>query len=84
MQSKELNGYGGLYTRKYPQLKIKVVDGSSLVVAVILNSMPKETTQVLLTGNLTKVAYAIAWALRKRGIEVCMYIYMISLFITYM
>ncbi|KAK9911246.1 hypothetical protein M0R45_035167 [Rubus argutus] len=69
-QSEELNGYGGLYTRRYPQLKIKVVDGSSLVVAVILNSMPKETTQVLLTGNLTKVAYAIAWALRNRGIEV--------------
>ncbi|KAK9906259.1 hypothetical protein M0R45_002654 [Rubus argutus] len=56
LRVRELNGYGGLYTRRYPQLKIKVVDGSSLVVAVILNSMPKETTQVLLTGNLTKVA----------------------------
>ncbi|KAK9911247.1 hypothetical protein M0R45_035168 [Rubus argutus] len=69
-QSEELNGYGGLYTRKYPQLKIKVVDGSSLVVAVILNNMPKETTQVLLTGNLTKVACAIVSALRNRGIKV--------------
>ncbi|XP_040372439.1 very-long-chain aldehyde decarbonylase CER1 isoform X2 [Rosa chinensis] len=69
-QGGELNRYGGLYTRRYPQLKVKVVDGSSLAVAVILNSIPKETTQVVLTGNLTKVAYAIAFALGQRGIEV--------------
>ncbi|XP_024176602.1 very-long-chain aldehyde decarbonylase CER1 isoform X2 [Rosa chinensis] len=69
-QGEELNRYGGLYSRRYPQLKVKVVDGSSLAVAVILNSIPKETTQVVLTGNLTKVAYAIAFALGQRGIEV--------------
>ncbi|XP_061995612.1 protein CER1-like 1 [Rosa rugosa] len=47
-----------------------MVDGSSLVVAVILNSIPKETTQVLLRGKLTKVAVAIAFGLIQRGIKV--------------
>ncbi|XP_004307280.1 PREDICTED: protein ECERIFERUM 1-like [Fragaria vesca subsp. vesca] len=69
-QAEELNRYGGLYTRRYPQLKVKLVDGSSLAAAVILNNIPKETTQVVLTGNFTKVAYAIAFALSQRGIEV--------------
>jgi aldehyde decarbonylase len=52
-------------------LKIKVVDGSSLAVAVVLNSIPKGTTQVLLTGKLTKVAYALAFSLCQRNIQVC-------------
>ncbi|KAM5554409.1 very-long-chain aldehyde decarbonylase CER1 [Rosa sericea] len=69
-QSEELNRYGGLYVHRNPQLKIKVVDGSSLAVAVILNSIPKGTTQVLLRGNLTKVAYALAFSLCQRGIQV--------------
>lgn len=79
MQAEELNRYGGLYTRRYPQLKVKLVDGSSLAAAVILNTIPKETTQVVLAGNLTKVAYAIAFALSQRGIEVHIcYIYVTS------
>ncbi|KAL6323262.1 hypothetical protein AAG906_029269 [Vitis piasezkii] len=40
------NSYGELYIHRNPKLKIKVVDGSSL--AVVLNSIPKGTTQVLL------------------------------------
>ncbi|TQE09078.1 hypothetical protein C1H46_005461 [Malus baccata] len=52
-----------------PHLKIKVVDGSSLAVAVILNSSPKGTTQVVLRGNLTKVGYAIAYAFSQKGIQ---------------
>ncbi|KAM1369834.1 hypothetical protein ACFX15_039647 [Malus domestica] len=55
---------------EHPHLKIKVVDGSSLAVAVILNSSPKGTTQVVLRGNLTKVAYAIAYAFSQKGIQV--------------
>ena len=46
------------------------MDGSSLVVAVVLNSIPKGTTQVLLRGKLTKVAYAIANTLCERDIKV--------------
>ena len=70
MQGEELNRYGGLYVHKHPQLKVKLVDGSSLAVAVLLNSIPKGTTQVLLRGNLTKVAYAVAFALCQKGIQV--------------
>ncbi|CAN6566680.1 unnamed protein product [Malus baccata var. baccata] len=69
-QGEELNRYGGLYVQRYPHLKIQVVDGSSLAVAVILNSIPKGTTQVVLRGKLTKVAYAIAHALSQKGVQV--------------
>ncbi|KAI5344698.1 hypothetical protein L3X38_012575 [Prunus dulcis] len=69
-QGEELNRYGGLYVQRYPELKMKVVDGSSLAVAVILNSIPKGTTEVLLRGKLTKVAYATAFALCQKGIQV--------------
>uniref|UniRef100_A0A5B7A220 Protein ECERIFERUM 1-like n=1 Tax=Davidia involucrata TaxID=16924 RepID=A0A5B7A220_DAVIN len=69
-QGEELNRNGELYIQRNPQLKIKVVDGSSLAVAVVLNSIPKGTTQVLLRGNLSKIAYSIAFALCQRGIQV--------------
>ncbi|PQQ11560.1 protein ECERIFERUM 1-like [Prunus yedoensis var. nudiflora] len=69
-QGEELNRYGGLYVHRHPELKMKVVDGSSLAVAVILNSIPKGTTQVLLRGKLTKVACATALALCQKGIQV--------------
>ncbi|RVW66842.1 Protein ECERIFERUM 1 [Vitis vinifera] len=62
--------YGELYIHNNPKLKIKVVDGSSLAVAVVLNSIPKGTTQVLFRGNLTKVAYFIASALCQMDIQV--------------
>ncbi|KAK6918125.1 putative domain Wax2, C-terminal [Dillenia turbinata] len=69
-KGEELNKSGEVYIQKYLQLKVKVVDGSSLAVAVILNSIPKSTTQVLLGGNLSKVTYAIALALCQKGIEI--------------
>lgn len=69
-QGKELNKYGELYIEEYPDLKIKLVDGSSLAAAIVLNSIPKGTAQVLLRGNLTKVANAIVSILCKKGIQV--------------
>ncbi|KAG5538794.1 hypothetical protein RHGRI_019368 [Rhododendron griersonianum] len=69
-KGEEINRNGEVYIQRYPQLKVKVVDGSSLVVAVVLNSIPKGTTQVLLRGSLSKVAYSIASALCQRGIQV--------------
>ncbi|KAG5042956.1 hypothetical protein AAZX31_03G089300 [Glycine max] len=65
-----LNKYGELYIKKYPELKIKIVDGSSLVVAIVLNSIPKEASQVLLCGKPNKVSYAIVSALCERGTKV--------------
>ncbi|RZC20161.1 Protein ECERIFERUM 1 [Glycine soja] len=55
-QGENLNIYGGLYVSKHPNLRVKVVDGSSLALAVVvLNGIPNRTTQVLLRGKLTKV-----------------------------
>lgn len=70
-QEEELNENGELYIRRYPNLKIKMVDGSSLVVAIVLNFIPKGTTQVVFTGSLSsKVAYSIALSLCQTGTQV--------------
>ncbi|EHA8587100.1 very-long-chain aldehyde decarbonylase GL1-5 [Cocos nucifera] len=71
-QAKELNGGGELYIQKYPQLKVRIVDGSSLAAAVVINSVPVGTKQIFLTGSVSKVARAIAFTLCKRGIQVMM------------
>lgn len=70
VQEEELNRNGEIYIRKYPSLKVKLIDGSSLAVAVVLNSIPKGTDGVVLRGKLSKVAYAIAHALCQEGIKV--------------
>ncbi|KAL5712462.1 aldehyde oxygenase (deformylating) [Ranunculus cassubicifolius] len=59
-QGEELNGNGELYIQKYPKLKVRLVDGSSLAAAAVLNSIPKGTNLVRLTGNMSKVGYALA------------------------
>ncbi|KAJ8539857.1 hypothetical protein K7X08_014109 [Anisodus acutangulus] len=70
-QAKKLNNNGEIYIRRHPQLKVNVVDGSSLVVAVVLNSIPKGTSNIVLQGHsLSKVAYSIALALCQRGTQV--------------
>ncbi|GLT41884.1 hypothetical protein SLA2020_159160 [Shorea laevis] len=69
-QQEDLNRNGELYIQRHPQLKVKVVDGSSLAAAVVLNSIPAETKQVVLRGKLDKVADAIASALCQKGIQV--------------
>ncbi|XP_077252793.1 very-long-chain aldehyde decarbonylase GL1-5-like isoform X2 [Tasmannia lanceolata] len=71
-QGEELNNNGELYLRKHPNLKIKIMDGSSLAVAVVLKSIPKGTKQVLLIGNLSKTGCAVAQALCQKGIQVAM------------
>ncbi|KAL6557352.1 Very-long-chain aldehyde decarbonylase cer1 [Orobanche minor] len=69
-QEEGLNENGELFLRKHPKLKVKLVDGSSLAVAIVINSIPKGTTQVVLRGNLSKIAYSIALALCQGGIQV--------------
>lgn len=69
-QSDELNKNGEIYIQKHPHLKIKMIDGTSLAAAVVLNSIPKGTTRVLLAGKLTKVACAVASNLCRKGIQV--------------
>ncbi|KAH6767557.1 Fatty acid hydroxylase superfamily [Perilla frutescens var. hirtella] len=69
-QEEGLNKHGELFIRRHPQLKVKLVDGSSLAVAIVLNSVPKGTAQVILRGKLSKVAYSVALALCQGGIQV--------------
>ncbi|KAL3537152.1 hypothetical protein ACH5RR_000518 [Cinchona calisaya] len=69
-QEEELNGNGELYIRRHPQLKVKLVDGSNLAVAIVLNSIPKGASEVVLRGKPSKVAYSIAFALCQGGIQV--------------
>ncbi|XP_057807545.1 very-long-chain aldehyde decarbonylase CER1-like [Salvia miltiorrhiza] len=69
-QSEELNRSGGIFIERYPKLKTKVVDGSSLAVAIVLNSIPKGTTEILFRGALSKLAFAIVSALSHHGIQV--------------
>ncbi|KAG4191673.1 hypothetical protein ERO13_A07G109900v2, partial [Gossypium hirsutum] len=59
-----------LYMKRNPQLKIKVVDGSSLAAAIVLNSIPEETTQVLLRGRVSEDVYVLVQALCQKGIKV--------------
>ncbi|KAL8119404.1 hypothetical protein AgCh_016793 [Apium graveolens] len=70
-QGEEMNCNGELFIiRRHPQLKVKLVDGSSLAVAVVLNCIPKGTTQVAIKGKLSKVSNSIAIALCRRGVQV--------------
>lgn len=62
---------------------MKVVDGSSLAVAVVLNTIPKQTTQVLLAGTFSKVASSLALALCQRGIQV-IYIPLVNFLVSYL
>ncbi|GAU17893.1 hypothetical protein TSUD_330190 [Trifolium subterraneum] len=51
-------------------MKIKIVDGSSLAAATVLNKIPKGTIQVLLRGKFNKVAFLIANALCKKNVQI--------------
>ncbi|RZC85828.1 hypothetical protein C5167_026502 [Papaver somniferum] len=70
-QGEELNRNGEIYMQKHPKLKTRIVDGSNLVVAFVVNNMvPKGTSEVIMRGTLTKVAYGIAFVLCQRGVRV--------------
>ncbi|KAK9069191.1 hypothetical protein SSX86_013307 [Deinandra increscens subsp. villosa] len=69
-QGEKLNNGGELFIRRNPQLKVKLVDGSSLAVAVVLNSIPRGTTQVVFRGNFNKIAFYLALALCEKGVQV--------------
>nr|GMD95648.1 protein ECERIFERUM 1-like [Ipomoea batatas] len=70
VKSEELNRNGEVYVQKYPKIKMRLVDGSSLAAAIVMNTIPKGTTEVLLRANLNKVSISIASALTQRGIKV--------------
>ncbi|KAL8155584.1 hypothetical protein AgCh_000826 [Apium graveolens] len=67
-QGEEMNKNVELFIRKNPQLKVKIVDGSRLATAVVLNSIPKGTNQVAIKGNSSKVSNSVAVELCGRGV----------------
>ncbi|KAI3811652.1 hypothetical protein L1987_21379 [Smallanthus sonchifolius] len=69
-QGEELNKNGELFIRRNPKLKVKLVDGSSLAIAIVLNRIPRGTTQVAFRGNFNKIASYLALALCQNGIQV--------------
>lgn len=71
-QAHNLNRNGELYLQKYPKLGVRLVDGTSLAAAVVVNSVPQGTDQVVLAGNISKVARAVAAALCRKNIKVVM------------
>nr|CAD1820911.1 unnamed protein product [Ananas comosus var. bracteatus] len=66
----ELNGYGKLYVKRNPTLKLRIVDGTSLAVALVLNNIPKGINNVLLIGKPSKMAYTLSLALCQREVQV--------------
>ncbi|CAK8576345.1 unnamed protein product [Lathyrus sativus] len=69
-QKQEFSAHCAHYIERVPQLKIKIVDGSSLVAATVLNTIPKGTNHVLLRGRFNKVALAITNALCTQNVQV--------------
>ncbi|KAL3651163.1 hypothetical protein CASFOL_007566 [Castilleja foliolosa] len=69
-QDDELNRNGAIFVEKHEKLKVKVIDGSGLAVAVVINSIPKGITEILFRGKLSKIAFAIVSALCQQGIKV--------------
>ncbi|ERN18942.1 hypothetical protein AMTR_s00067p00190600 [Amborella trichopoda] len=69
-QDETLNANGELYFEKLKGLKIKLVDGCTLAAACVLNSIPPNTSEVLIQGPLSKTGYAVAMALCRRGTKV--------------
>ncbi|XP_047047694.1 very-long-chain aldehyde decarbonylase GL1-1-like [Lolium rigidum] len=71
-KNEALNGGGTLFVNKHPDLRVCVVHGNTLTAAVILNEIPKGTTEVFMTGATSKLGRAIALYLCKKRIRVMM------------
>lgn len=69
-QNESLNGGGTLYVKKHPELRVRVVHGNTLTAAVVINGIPKDATEVFLTGATSKLGRAIALYLCRRRIRV--------------
>ncbi|KAI3944084.1 hypothetical protein MKW92_005593 [Papaver armeniacum] len=73
VNDEELNKNGEAYLEKHPKLKIRVVDGSCLTVALVINNItniiPDGGRQVTMKGKFTKVAYTVACILCQKGYQ---------------
>ncbi|KAL0345974.1 UNVERIFIED_CONTAM: Very-long-chain aldehyde decarbonylase CER3 [Sesamum radiatum] len=71
-KNEALNGGGTLFVNKHPNLKVRVVHGNTLTAAVILNDIPKDVSEVFLTGATSKLGRAIALYLCRKKVRVLM------------
>ncbi|KAK4392666.1 Very-long-chain aldehyde decarbonylase CER3 [Sesamum angolense] len=71
-KNEALNGGGTLFVNKHPNLKVRVVHGNTLTAAVILNDIPKDVSEVFLTGATSKLGRAIALYLCRKNVRVLM------------
>ncbi|KAG9440242.1 hypothetical protein H6P81_020407 [Aristolochia fimbriata] len=69
-QSEELNQNGDLYLQKHPKLKVRLVDGTALACAVVLNGIPQGTKRVIMRGKISKTSCGIVFGLCQKGIKV--------------
>ncbi|KAL0428206.1 UNVERIFIED_CONTAM: Very-long-chain aldehyde decarbonylase CER3 [Sesamum latifolium] len=71
-KNEALNGGGTLFVNKHPNLKVRVVHGNTLTAAVTLNDIPKDVSEVFLTGATSKLGRAIALYLCRKKVRVLM------------
>ncbi|PNX99721.1 protein ECERIFERUM 3-like, partial [Trifolium pratense] len=71
-KNESLNGGGKLFVDKHPNLRVRVVHGNTLTAAVILDEIPKDATEVFLTGATSKLGRAIALYLCQKKVKVLM------------
>lgn len=70
-KTEDLNGGGKLFLKRHEDLKIRIVDGSTLAAACVLNSIPEKESEVLVTyGGVSKLGCGIAKVLCERGVKV--------------
>eukprot|EP00253_Pinus_taeda_P019193 PITA_19193 len=71
-KNEDLNRSGKQFVKQHENLRIRIVDGSTLAAAFILNSIPeKETSEVLIiSGGACKLESGIARVLCERGVSV--------------
>ncbi|CAM6108701.1 unnamed protein product [Calypogeia fissa] len=71
-KNEDLNGGGVLFVKKCPNLRIRVVHGNTLTTAVILDKLPRDVSEIFLTGATSKLGRAIALYLCRRQVRVLM------------
>eukprot|EP00249_Psilotum_nudum_P028849 c38812_g1_i1 orf=404-2272(+) len=65
-----LNGGGEQFVTMHKELKIPIINGSTLTVSAVVKRIPKETREVFIVGASTKIGRGIALYLSKRGMKV--------------
>jgi hypothetical protein len=71
-KNESLNGGGTYFVNKHNDLRIRIVHGNTLTVAVILNTIGTDVKQIFLTGATSKIGRAVAIYLCRQGVRVMM------------